>query len=107
MSTTLPIDPQTERLAREVAKAKGKPVASIVRDAIEASAREAGLIVRQPSDADQAQAAHAAYRRYGKGIDPAARLNLCDCVAYALAKQFDEPLLFKGNDFAATDIAQA
>lgn len=49
MSTTLPIDPQTERLAREVAKAKGKPVASIVRDAIEASAREAGLIVRQPS----------------------------------------------------------
>jgi antitoxin VapB len=49
MTTTLPADPHTERLAREVAKAKGKPVASIVRDAIEASAREAGLIVRQPS----------------------------------------------------------
>jgi ribonuclease VapC len=60
-----------------------------------------------PFDADQAQAAHAAYMRYGKGIHPAARLNLCDCVAYALAKQFDVPLLFKGNDFAATDIARA
>ena len=44
MSTTLPADPETERLAKEVAKAKGKPVASVVRDAIEASAREAGVI---------------------------------------------------------------
>ncbi len=60
-----------------------------------------------PFDADQAQTAHAAYMRYGKGIHAAARLNLCDCVAYALAKQLDVPLLFKGNDFAATDIARA
>src|ERR1700730_1415075 len=37
------------------------------------------------------------YRRYGKGIDPKARLNLGDCVAYALAKSMDGPLLFKGN----------
>ena len=45
MSTMLPADPETERLAREVAKAKGKPLAAIVRDAIEASAREAGLLL--------------------------------------------------------------
>jgi antitoxin VapB len=48
MSATLPADPETERLAKEVAKAKGKPVAIVVRDAIEASAREAGLRVAQP-----------------------------------------------------------
>ena len=36
-------------LAKEVAKAKGKSVACVVRNAIEASAREAGLLVAQPS----------------------------------------------------------
>jgi ribonuclease VapC len=58
-------------------------------------------------DADQARAAQAVYMRYGKGVDPAARLNLCDCVTYALAKHLDVPLLFKGDDFAATDIVAA
>jgi antitoxin VapB len=48
MSATLPAAPETERLAKEVAKAKGKPVAIVVRDAIEASAREAGLLVARP-----------------------------------------------------------
>ncbi|MFO1101640.1 MAG: type II toxin-antitoxin system VapC family toxin [Methylocystis sp.] len=37
-------------------------------------------------DAAQARAAIAAYGRYGKGVDPKARLNLADCAAYALAK---------------------
>ena len=60
-----------------------------------------------PFDADQAHAAHAAYSRYGKGIDPAARLNLCDCVGYALARKFGVPLLYKGQDFAATDVVAA
>jgi ribonuclease VapC len=36
-----------------------------------------------------------------------ARLNLCDCVAYNLAKQLGVPLLLKGSDFAATDITAA
>lgn len=58
-----------------------------------------------PFDADQARAAKAVYMRYGKGIHPTARLNLC--VAYALAKHFGVPLLFKGDDFRATDIAAA
>jgi ribonuclease VapC len=34
-------------------------------------------------------------------------LNLADCAAYALAKTLDSPLLFKGGDFAATDVAGA
>jgi ribonuclease VapC len=35
------------------------------------------------------------------------QLNIIDCAAYALAKTRDLPLLFKGNDFAATDIRPA
>jgi ribonuclease VapC len=45
-----------------------------------------------------------AYLRYGKGIDPKARLNMGDCAAYALATGMGASLLFKGNDFAATDV---
>ncbi len=55
-------------------------------------------------DADQAYVARDAFRRYGKGRHPAG-LNFGDCFAYALAKMLDEPLLFKGSDFALTDIA--
>ncbi len=50
--------------------------------------------------------ARAAYRRFGKGYHPA-RLNFGDCFAYALAKESGEPLLFKGNDFAQTDVISA
>jgi len=57
-----------------------------------------------PFDAAQARAAIAAYGRYGKGVDPKARLNLADCAFYALAKTLDWPLLFKGVDFSATDV---
>jgi ribonuclease VapC len=47
-----------------------------------------------------------AYSRFGKGIDPKARLNLGDCCAYALAKVLNVPLLFKGADFSHTDVQQ-
>jgi ribonuclease VapC len=60
-----------------------------------------------PFDEIQARAAHLAYMRFGKGIHPTARLNLCDCIAYALAKHLTVPLLFKGSDFVATDVASA
>jgi ribonuclease VapC len=60
-----------------------------------------------PFDEAQVHAAAAAYNRYGKGIDPKARLNLADCAAYALAKTMNAPLLFKGNDFVETDIKPA
>jgi len=52
------------------------------------------------------RAARAAFLRYGKGRDGAG-LNLGDCAAYALARSRDVPLLFKGNDFAQTDIEVA
>jgi ribonuclease VapC len=45
-------------------------------------------------------------RRFGKGRHPAG-LNYGDCFAYALARAGDEPLLFKGNDFAQTDVRRA
>ncbi len=54
-------------------------------------------------DPDQVAIAVAAWRRFGKGRHPAA-LNLGDCFAYALASVLGESLLFKGEDFAATDI---
>jgi ribonuclease VapC len=57
-----------------------------------------------PFDETQAREALAAFGRYGKGIDPQARLNLSDCAAYALARSMDLPLLFKGDDFTATDV---
>ncbi|MGO9547380.1 MAG: type II toxin-antitoxin system VapC family toxin [Rhodomicrobium sp.] len=55
-------------------------------------------------DRAQADLCVAAYRRFGKGFGSAASLNLCDCAAYALAQSLSLPLLYKGNDFAATDV---
>jgi ribonuclease VapC len=57
-----------------------------------------------PHDMHLAALALEAFRRYGKGIDPKARLNFCDCAVYALAKAMQAPLLFKGNDFTETDV---
>ena len=57
-------------------------------------------------DDAQQRAAREAYRRYGKGRHPAG-LNFGDCCSYALARARNDTLLFKGNDFAQTDIAQA
>ena len=56
--------------------------------------------------AEQAQAARRAWRRFGKGNHPAG-LNFGDCFAYALAEATGEPLLFKGGDFALTDVESA
>jgi ribonuclease VapC len=60
-----------------------------------------------PFDEAQAKEALSAFDRYGKGLHPKARLNLADCAAYALARTMKAPLLFKGNDFAATDVQLA
>jgi len=57
----------------------------------------------RPFDADQAQIARRAFRRYGKGRHSAG-LNYGDCFSYALAKATGEPLLFKRVDFARTDV---
>jgi ribonuclease VapC len=60
-----------------------------------------------PLDETQMRIARQAYRDYGKGSGHRARLDFGDCFAYALAKASGEPLLFKGNDFAHTDVASA
>ena len=59
-----------------------------------------------PFDQEQSRLAFEGYRHWGKGVHPAA-LNLGDCAAYALAKSLDAPLLFKGADFARTDVRRA
>jgi ribonuclease VapC len=64
--------------------------------------RRAGIQIESVTF-EQAQIARTAYRDFGKGRHPAG-LNLGDCLAYALAKVVDEPLLFKGLDFSHTDI---
>lgn len=56
-------------------------------------------------DEEQSRIARRAFIRYGKGRHPAA-LNFGDCCVYALAKFLEKPLLFKGADFAQTDIAR-
>jgi ribonuclease VapC len=59
-----------------------------------------------PFTESQALLARAAFDRYGKGRHPA-KLNFGDCMSYALARESGEELLFKGTDFALTDIAVA
>ena len=59
-----------------------------------------------PLDEAQLWAAADACRRYGKGRHPA-QLNFGDTFAYALASTRRVPLLFKGGDFALTDLTPA
>ena len=59
-----------------------------------------------PVDLSQAHLARQAFHQFGKGRHRAG-LNFGDCFSYALAKQTNLPLLFKGADFSQTDIAPA
>lgn len=59
-----------------------------------------------PVSVEQLAAARYAWRRFGRG-NHSAGLNFGDCFAYALADVSREPLLFKGDDFARTDIGAA
>jgi ribonuclease VapC len=68
---------------------------------------ETFAIVIAPATVEQARIGHDAYRRFGIGSGHPARLNFGDCFAYALAKSLDEPLLFKDEDFAQTDVTPA
>ena len=64
-------------------------------------------IVTAIFDGELALLAFHCFRRYGKGRGHPAQLNIIDCAAYALARIRSEPLLFKGCDFAKTDIESA
>jgi ribonuclease VapC len=111
-------EPEAEAFATEIAKADVRLISAV-------SVLEAGLIVEHrygeiggveldrmleranieiaPFTAEQSEQARWAFRHYGKGRHPAA-LNFGDCATYALAKSSGEPLLFKGDDFARTDL---
>ena len=69
-------------------------------------ARDANLTF-EPVSLKQFQVARVAYLQYGKGTGHGAALNFGDCFSYALAKSLNAPLLYKGNDFAKTDIVSA
>lgn len=77
-----------------------------------AGGRELDLLIHRAQvevvavTAEQIEVGREAYRKYGKGHHPAA-LNYGDCFAYALSRISGEALLFKGGDFARTDVAVA
>jgi ribonuclease VapC len=61
----------------------------------------------QPVTHEHLALARKAHMMFGKGTGHGAGLNFGDCFAYALAKSLDVPLLYKGGDFARTDLASA
>jgi len=68
--------------------------------------QEAGCQVESVTP-QHADVALEAYASYGKGQKSKAGLNYGDCFSYALARTTGLPLLFKGKDFAGTDIQPA
>jgi ribonuclease VapC len=72
--------------------------------ALDRFVERAGIVVAAV-DLEQAKLARDAFSRFGKGRHAAA-LNFGDCFSYALARVLGEPLLFKGEDFARTDVAR-
>ena len=77
--------------------AEARPV---VRDALGAL----GFALREVP-AEIVDAAQDAFERYGKGQGHPAQLNMGDCFAYACARHWGVLLLYKGDDFAQTDMA--
>jgi ribonuclease VapC len=61
----------------------------------------------EPFTEEHARVARQAYRDFGKGSGHPAQLNFGDCFSYALARVKREPLLYKGDDFAHTDVRAA
>ena len=66
---------------------------------------ERARVVQLPIVEQDGSAAIDAFARYGKGRGHPAQLNMADCMAYACARNRGLKLLYKGNDFAATDLA--
>jgi ribonuclease VapC len=72
---------------------------------LDAFFRHADIAIEAVTE-EQAHMARQAFTDYGNGRHPAG-LNYGDCFAYALSKVTGEPLLFKGKDFAKTDLVAA
>jgi ribonuclease VapC len=111
-------EPERQRFLEEIIAAETRLVsaASVLETGIvlearrgEPAGREFDLFILRanlhivPVDAEQADLARSAWRRFGKGRHSAA-LNFGDCFSFALAKSSGEPLLTKGTDFGLTDI---
>jgi ribonuclease VapC len=75
-----------------------------VTEQVKAFLQRAGIETR-PVTRDVGEFALVAFVRYGKGQGHPAQLNLGDCFAYAMAKAHGARLLYKGDDFARTDLA--
>ena len=58
-----------------------------------------------PIDENDGRLAIDAFEQYGKGRGHPAQLNLADCLSYACARNRDVNLLYKGKDFAHTNLA--
>lgn len=90
-------------------KASGrlKPNSSELSDAGKTVDRMVGgLNVRHVDISEEiGRLAVAASATYGKAVGHPASLNMGDCFAYACAKSLNVPLLYKGDDFARTDLA--
>lgn len=119
--TVLFDEPERHEFVRTIAAARRRLISSatLVESSLvvesrrgEVAGRELDLFLHRARvqtvavDEEQAQLARVAWRRYGKGRHPAG-LNFGDLFAYALARARGEELLFKGDDFAKTDIAAA
>ena len=114
-------EPDAERFTRAIAEAPHcrMPTANFLEAALVVEGRaglaggheldlfiERAAIELVPISIEHAQAARQAWRRFGKG-NHSAGLNFGDCFAYALAEVTGEPLLYKGEDFALTDVESA
>jgi ribonuclease VapC len=95
-------------LARQKTPAgSAKPSADLLRQAqtaVDAFIEDLGADEVSIS-AEIGRQALAASAVYGKSVGHIADLNFGDCFAYACAKALGVPLLYKGNDFAHTDLA--
>jgi ribonuclease VapC len=104
--------------AIEAADSRSLSVASLVETSIVIEARYGAEGVRHLDrlldragvtivavDAEQGKVARQAFSRFGEGRH-AAGLKFGDCFSYALAQVLGEPLLFKGDDFARTDVTR-
>ena len=117
------LEPEHEVLARRLDEAEA-PITSglAIFEAVTAIVRKKRLRVSEALEivqemlsrteidvvdvsAETAASALGAFAQYGKGRGHKAQLNLCDCFAYAMAKQHGVPLLYRGDDFSQTDLA--
>ena len=81
---------------------RGRPE---VADRVDALVQDLAIEI-VPFDGELARESRVAFIRFGKGRHPAG-LNFGDCVSYALAQARGLPLLYKGDDFARTDVVSA